>query len=302
MIMLNGFSLGENLTGEIAALSAAALWAVSAAIYSLLGQKIPPLLLNFLKGVVAIALIALTLPLSGQWHDVNQQSSVFILLTSGAIGIGIGDTAYFTALNYLGPRKTLLLETLSPPLGAILAATFLGESLKISAYIGIILTIFGVAWVISEKTPEINSQRPWRQGILWALIAAISQAVGAVLSRQALVQSGMSSLQSTLFRLLAGTGIVLILMFFRRQESSPAINWSLRLIAIIIVTAFGSTFLGIWLQQTALKFSPVGIAQTLTATSPLFVLPIAAMMGDRINLRAIFGVMIALLGIGILFQ
>jgi drug/metabolite transporter (DMT)-like permease len=72
-------------------------------------------------------------------------------------------------------------------------------------------------------------------------------------------------------------------MFFRRQESSPPINWSLRLIAIIIVTAFGSTFLGIWLQQTALKFSPVGIAQTLTATSPLFVLPIAAMMGDRIN-------------------
>jgi drug/metabolite transporter (DMT)-like permease len=46
----------------------------------------------------------------------------------------------------------------------------------------------------------------------------------------------------------------------------------------------------------------VGIAQTLTATSPLFVLPIAAMMGDRINLRAIFGVIIALLGIGILFQ
>jgi len=39
--MFNGFSLGENLTGEIAALSAAALWAVSAAIYSLLGQKIP---------------------------------------------------------------------------------------------------------------------------------------------------------------------------------------------------------------------------------------------------------------------
>jgi drug/metabolite transporter (DMT)-like permease len=292
----------ENLTGEIAALAAAALWAISSAIYSLLGQKIPPLLLNFLKGVVAIALIALTIPLSGQWQTINHQNSVFILLTSGAIGIGIGDTAYFAALNYLGPRKTLLLETLSPPLGAILAAIFLGESLKISAYIGIILTILGVAWVISEKTLEsINQSHLW-QGIGWALMAAISQAVGAVLSRYALLESGMSSLQSTLLRLLAGTGIVLILMFFRRQESLPTINWSLRLIAIIIVTAFGSTFLGIWLQQTALKFSPVGIAQTLTATSPLFVLPIAAMMGDRINLRAIFGVIIALLGIGILFQ
>jgi drug/metabolite transporter (DMT)-like permease len=294
--------LSENLTGEIAALGAAALWAISSAIYSLLGQKIPPLLLNFLKGLVAIALIVLTLLVSGQWQTINHQSSVFILLTSGAIGIGIGDTAYFAALNYLGPRKTLLLETLSPPLGAILAMIFLGETLKISAYIGIIFTILGIAWVISEKTLESSNKADFWRGIGWGLIAAISQAVGAVLSRYALLESGMSSLQSTLLRLLAGTGIVLILMIFRRRESRQPINWSLRLIAIIVVTAFGSTFLGIWLQQTALKFSPVGIAQTLTATSPLFVLPIAAMMGDRINLRAIFGAIIALLGIGILFQ
>ena len=98
------------------------------------------------------------------------------------------------------------------------------------------------------------------------------------------------------------TGIVLILMFFFFSELSLVINCSFRLFSIFIVTAFASTFLGIWLQHTALKFSPVGIAHTLTATSPLFVLPIAAMMGDRINLRAIFGVMIALLGIGMLFQ
>jgi drug/metabolite transporter (DMT)-like permease len=88
----------------------------------------------------------------------------------------------------------------------------------------------------------------------------------------------------------------------RRSESVRAIAWSPRLLGIIVLTAFGSTYLGIWLQQTALKFSPVGIAQTLTATSPLFVLPIAAMMGDKISMRAIFGVAIALAGIWILFQ
>jgi drug/metabolite transporter (DMT)-like permease len=289
-------------TGELAALAAAALWAASSAVYSLLGQRIPPLSLNLLKGIVAIALLGLTLFLSSQPLGPVSQISVFILLTSGAIGIGIGDTAYFAALNQLGPRKTLLLETLSPPIGALLAMIFLDESLKIQAYCGIILTIIGVAWVISERTLEIDREIDWFRGVFWGVVAAFSQALGAVLSRYALVESGMSSLWSTLFRLLAGTGIVFLLRLCRRSESVRAIAWSPRLLGIIVLTAFGSTYLGIWLQQTALKFSPVGIAQTLTSTSPLFVLPIAAMMGDKISMRAIFGVAIALAGIWILFQ
>jgi drug/metabolite transporter (DMT)-like permease len=291
-----------QLTGEVAALAAAALWAASSAVYTLLGQRIPPLSLNFLKGLVAIALLALTLVPTQQNLGQVSPISVIILLTSGAIGIGVGDTAYFAALNRLGPRKTLLLETLAPPIGALLAMIFLGESLKIQAYCGIILTVLGVAWVISERTSETDGEVERLQGFFWGLVAALSQASGAVLSRYALVESGMSSLWSTLFRLLAGTGIVFFLLLFRRGESVRSISWSPRLVGIIALTAFASTYLGIWLQQTALKYSPVGIAQTLTSTSPLFVLPIAAMMGDKIGIRAIFGVAIALVGIWILFQ
>ncbi|MCZ8119443.1 MAG: hypothetical protein O9295_15645 [Microcystis sp. LE18-22.4A] len=44
------------------------------------------------------------------------------------------------------------------------------------------------------------------------------------------------------------------------------------------------------------------VAKASTKNSRIFVLPIAAMMGDRINLRAIFGGIIAWLGIGILCQ
>ncbi len=65
---------------------------------------------------------------------------------------------------------------------------------------------------------------------------------------------------------------------------------------------FGSTYLGIWLQQTALKFVSAGIAQTLSAVSPLFILPIAAAMGDKISIRTILGVLVALVGIGVLFS
>ncbi len=47
----------SNFMGEIAALSAALLWAISSVVYTRLGLKIPPLKLNLYKGIIAIAFI-----------------------------------------------------------------------------------------------------------------------------------------------------------------------------------------------------------------------------------------------------
>ncbi|MGK7875644.1 MAG: DMT family transporter [Xenococcaceae cyanobacterium] len=298
----------NNFKGELAALSAAFLWAASSTVYALLGQRIPPLQMNLLKGAIAIALIGITLILGGEILQELNPLPVGLLLLSGAIGIGLGDTAYFTALNSLGARRTLLVETLAPPMAALLALIFLAEKLSFGAWCGILLTILGVACVITERTTAsvVGSTNPI-QGIIWAILAAIAQASGAVLSRFALVESDISTLWSTLLRLIAGTLIVLLLLLVRRQSDdkqsqSPKILWSIRLVAAIVITAFGSTYLGIWLQQTSLKFAPAGIAQTLLATSPLFVLPIAAWMGEKISLRTVLGVLVAIAGIGLLFS
>ncbi|VEP18428.1 conserved membrane hypothetical protein [Hyella patelloides LEGE 07179] len=292
------------MIGEIAALTAALLWALSSIVYGVLGQKIPPLQLNFLKGIVAIVLIVFTLGIQRVEFTLIAPLPLAILALSGLVGIGLGDTAYFLALNNLGARKTLLLETLSPPLGAFLAFIILGEIISPVAWCGILLTLLGVVWVISERT--IDSHIRNRYGIIWAILAAIAQSVGAVLSRFALIDSGISPLESSLIRLAAGTAIAILLMqipaFSATQSLKKTIKgFSWRTVGIIILAAFGSTYLGIWLQQISLKFSPTGIAQTLLATSPLFIIPIAFIMGDKVTLRSFFGVIIAIAGISLLF-
>lgn len=295
----------SNFQGEFAALGAAFLWAASSTVYALLGQRIPPLQLNLLKGLIAIALIVLTLTIAGQPIPELDPLPVGILLLSGVIGIGLGDTAYFSALIPLGARRTLLLETLAPPMTAVLALIFLRENLSTGAWCGILLTLLGIAWVITERTPAsvVRDINPL-QGIVWAILAAIAQSIGAVLSRFALVESNLSPLWSTLLRLIGGTLIVVLLLLIPRQNQNQVFEnlRSPRLIGVIILTAFGSTYLGIWLQQTGLKFAPAGIAQTLIATSPLFVLPIAFWLGEKISLRAVLGVLVAVVGIGILFM
>lgn len=55
-----------------------------------------------------------------------------VLAVSGVIGIAIGDSAYFAALKRIGPNKTLLLESLAPPLSGVLALVFLGSGADIT--------------------------------------------------------------------------------------------------------------------------------------------------------------------------
>ena len=293
--------IASDFIGEIAALSAALLWAISSVVYSRLGLKISPLQLNLYKGVIAIAFIVITLLIQGSVFTNTSISTIALLALSGVIGIGLGDTAYFAALNSLGARRTLLLETSSPPMGALLALIFIGEQLSPSSWCGILLTILGIAWVISERNPVANVEIS-RLGIIWGILAAIAQAIGSVISRFALVQSNISPLQSTLIRLIGGTVIVLGLLLLSNAKQTQ-IKWQLsgRSLGIIAIAAFGSTYLGIWLQQTSLKFAPTGIAQTFLATSPLFILPIVALQGEKISLRAILGVVVSLSGIAVMF-
>jgi drug/metabolite transporter (DMT)-like permease len=301
--MLLNFLL-TNFGGELAALGAAFLWALSAVVYAHLGQKIPPLVLNLSKGVIAIALITLTLIVQGNFFPSGMNAvSLGFLLLSGILGIGLGDTFYFEALNNIGARRTLLLEALAPPLAALIALIFLQEALSSASWMGILLTLLGVTWVISERVPgsagkPIDSLR----GISFALLSALGQASGAVLSRAALAETTISPLWSTLLRIVGGV-LVLLLWIPIKQ---PPTDWfkpllSKQLLGIITLTALFSTYLGIWLQQTALKYTETGIAQALIATSPLFVLPIAIWMGEKVSPRALLGVLVALGGIWLLF-
>ena len=64
---------------------------------------------------------------------------------------------------------------------------------------------------------------------------------------------------------------------------------------------FLGTFLGLWLQQVSLKWASTGVSQTLLATSPLFVLPLAAWTKEQVSARAVVGAIVALGGVALLF-
>ncbi len=64
---------------------------------------------------------------------------------------------------------------------------------------------------------------------------------------------------------------------------------------------FVGTFLALWLQQVALKNANPAIAQTLIATSPVFILVIYAIKGVKVSKQSVIGTLAALAGISLFF-
>lgn len=289
-------------TGEIAALAAALFWAMAAVIYRRMGGTIPPLVLNGFKGTLAVALLALTIVLTATPLPRAGLHAWGTLLLSGAIGIGLGDTAFFAALNAMGERRTVLtVETLAPPLTVLLGALILREFLSLPACVGILITLAGVAWVLAEQKRGDARARPWRRGVLPGVVAALCQALGGVFSRSVVAGDGMHPLWSAAARLLGGLLFVAVVLGIRPHHIERAALARRRMLIPLVTATFFGTYLAIFLQQLSLKYTRAAITQTLISTSALFIIPFVALHGEKVSLRAVCGSLIALAGITVLF-
>ena len=304
-------ALPAGTLGLAAAVTAALLWAIGSMLYRMVGRVLPPVRLNRAKGLAASLLFAGVVG----WHWWRPGAGplavpprmLALLAASGVIGIGCGDTGYFAALNRLGPRRVLLLFTLAPVLTALLAWPLLDERPGALQAAGILLTCGGVGWVIAERTPGgggFDAAGTW-----FGIGAALCQAVGSLLSRHVFEQTGCDAALSALVRILGGTAVLLLMLPLdralrvaddqpgtRATRPGPVATWLL-----LGAAMFLGTFLGIWLQQLAFKLSDnVGVAATLLATSPLFILPLAAAAGERVSARAVAGAALSVLGVAVL--
>ncbi|MFI4859256.1 MAG: DMT family transporter [Phycisphaerales bacterium JB063] len=304
------------LFGLGAAASAAMLWAGATVMYRRVGRVMPPVRMNLTKNILATALLSVVV--GSMWAWSPQAGPPFalapplmgLLILSGVVGIGIGDTCFFAALNRIGARRTLLLFMGAPVATAALAWPILGEAVGPWQAAGIAITVAGVAWVIAERNHTTSDGHVDALGVAFALAAALCQAGGALMTRYVFDHGDIAAAPSAVVRIVAGSAIlVLMLPIDKRlpqaggtadnhpQRPSVKHTWLLVCCAMLM-----GTFLGIWLQQVAFKSdAQVGVAQTLLSTSPLFVLPIVLALGERVTWRAAVGAAVSIIGVAVLF-
>lgn len=295
--------------GEIAAIGAAIVWACATWIYGQFGHRFSAMQLNIIKGLIASVMMLLVMPLIPMPEFELSANHFWILAISGIIGIAIGDSAYFAALKRIGANKTLLLESLAPPLSGVLALMFLGAALTLQSWLGVVITTLAVTFVVFQPSNSVSgdstNQAQW-SGIGYGLVASVCQASGVVISHYALVAGDIPPLLGALIRLTIGVFAVMMIIPFVENKPYSSIKrdlWEMtKLDKLWLLSAiFVGTFLALWLQQIALKNANPAIAQTLIATSPVFILVIYALKGEKVSKQSLIGTLAAVGGISLFF-
>ncbi len=116
--------------GELAALTAAALWTFSSLFFTIGGRRVGAFAVNRMRLVFAVLLVGTThwLIYGRPFPTGAEGYRYFWLAMSAIVGLVIGDTFLFQCYVLVGTRIGVLMFVLGPPFGALLSWLFLGET------------------------------------------------------------------------------------------------------------------------------------------------------------------------------
>ena len=287
------------MIGEIAALSTALCWAVAARMFQVLGKSFTPLALNFWKGLAA-AVVLLVITQFFYPDFVLTHTQAGWLLLSGAIGIGLGDTFFFKALNKIGDSQAILIaETLAPIITALFAMAWIAEWLTWQQWLGIAVVILSVDMVIKlQKKRQVAHFEA--TGYVYAAGAAVCQAFGAVISRDILTATDIDPANASAIRLVGGMVIIVVLMLLKKDRWLPDTQELKKTWALFAGATIIGTFAALFLQMLAFTHTKAAVVQTLFATSVILSLGVAKIMGEKVSGRMLIWSLVALAGVAFL--
>ena len=305
--------------GEILSLVVAASWTVTALFADRASHRLGSMSANVIRLVLAAVFLGLIL-----WVTVGRPYPVYAsgrvwrwLALSALVGYVFGDWCLFNCYLSIGARFGQLFMTLAPPITAIAGWIILGETLSWKTLLAMGVTLSGIAISILSRAPgrTIRLTLPLK-GVLLGLGAGLGQGVGLVFSKVGLQEYAatvpaqapalmpqMLPFASTMIRAMVGGAGFLLLMALQRDlgRLKAATHDRQGLRDALIMTLFGPV-LGVSLSLMAVQYTSAGIASTLMALTPVFILlPYALLYKQRIRFREILGLGVSMVGVALFF-
>ena len=291
--------------GEIAALLVAIFWTITALAFEYASVRVGSLAVNMIRLLYAIVFLSIftslqrgmPLPLDASPH------AWFWLSLSGFVGFVLGDLFLFKSYTIIGSRISMLVMTLVPPITALCSWIILGEGLTTLNFIGMLLTFSGIVLAVAARNrgKDKSMKKLPLRGLLFAFGGAVGQAVGLVLSK--LGMGSYDAFSATEIRIITGIvgfGII-ILVFGKLNNIKLAFRDKKGTIGIFIGSFFGP-FLGVSLSLYAVQHANTGVAATIMAMVPIFIiLPSVLVFKQKITLPEILGAVISVGGVALFF-
>lgn len=294
-----------NFIGEYAGLATAVCWTASAMSFQFASRRIGSLSVNLIRLLLAFSFyIAYSKIFLGHWFpfDIPHKSWIFLSI-SGLIGFVLGDLFLFKSYEYVSSKISMLVMSLAPPIAALLGWIMLSEPFSWMNFLGMALVLSGVSLVVLKKDKD-NGVKTFRyptKGILLALGGAVGQGVGSVFSK--IGMGNLDPFESSQIRVITGIiGFVIIISVLKKWNVFGQGLKDKKASRALVIGSFFGPFLGVSLGMVAFKYTTLGVASTLMATVPVFILlPSHILFKEKVTMNEIVGAIVAVGGILVFF-
>jgi drug/metabolite transporter (DMT)-like permease len=291
--------------GELAALLVSFFWSISALAFEDASRRVGSMPVNIIRLVIGLIFLSiLNLILRGFLLPVDASSHNWIWLSvSGIIGFVLGDYFLFKSYTIIGSWFAMLIMTLAPPMAAIFGWMILDEHLSLLSIAGIITTMTGIIIAMFRRDKEnrrITVSKPLI-GLLYAFGGALGQALGIVISKYGMEQ--YSPFAATQIRIIVGiAGFIIVITLTRKWRSVwSTLSDHKAMVSTTIGSIFGP-FLGVSFSLMAIRYTSTGIASTLMALVPIFIIPPSILLfKHKVTIREIIGTVISVGGVVLFF-
>lgn len=283
--------------GEFYSLACALVWASAVVLFKKSGESLPPVPLNLFKNLLGLGLLLLTvLVLHGAAAPDIPPEVVLLALFSGFLGIGVGDSLYFRALNGIGASRMGIAQTMYSPFVILLSTLFLGERLTLTQLAGVALVLGGIVLVNDLRGAHAEG-RALRRGVADAAASVFVMAVGVVIAKPLLERYDFLWIVS--LRLVGGTlGLLMFLALRRETVSAWASFKTVRHWPHIIAGSVAGAYLSMMLWLAGYKYTQASIAAVLNEMAAIFIIALAAVfLKDRLKPAQLAGSLLAVAGV-----
>ncbi|GIL02363.1 MAG: membrane protein [Alphaproteobacteria bacterium] len=263
---------------EMAAVAAAACWALSGIVSAAPVAHLGPVAFTRIRMAMVLVLLAAWVALAGSWRSIAPDQLAPVVL-SGIIGVFVGDTMLFMALNRIGPRRSSIVFSMHAPISVMLGWLVLDEVLTAQETAGIGIVVAGVvlAIVFGKRRSQLHQWESIKGslavGVAIGLGAALCQAIGSLIARPVMA-AGADPVAVSALRVAAAVACFYVALWATGDRLKPAAPLTA---SVAVVTAFSGVLamaLGMTLVLFALSGGEVGIVSTLSAMAPVLILPL----------------------------
>ena len=283
--------------GEIYALLTALAWAFAVILFKKSGETVHPIGLNLFKDLFAMVLFLVTMAVWGKEIIRDVPAWEYgLLLASGALGIGLGDTLFFESLNRLGAGLTAIVDCLYSPFIIGMSMLVLGERLSVLQGLGVVLVVAAVLAASLEWRPGLIDRRRLVTGILYGIGGLAAMAVGIVPVKPLLERSPL--LWATEIRVIGGAAVLaVVLVAHRRRREIVRSVVKTRGWHYMLGGSFAGAYLAMVLWLGGMKYASASVASALNQTANVFIFVFAALLlREPITARRTVGIILGVAG------